>query len=131
MLHRLAVGALLAVVPFALAAGAVPNRVRRMPLEAEDEPNIVGRRGAAVAARAAPDPMRKPVPVTAEGAPALHRLVVGAVLTVAPLAGPQAPFTGVPFGSLVETHVSFCHTHQSLGPATSAMYICPPLSTSR
>lgn len=35
----------------------------------------------------------EPSSVTAEGAPTLHRLVVGAVLTVVPLAGPQAPLT--------------------------------------
>jgi hypothetical protein len=37
----------------------------------------------------------EPSSVTAEGAPTLHRPVVGALLTVVPFAGPQAPLTGV------------------------------------
>jgi hypothetical protein len=34
-----------------------------------------------------------PVPVTAEVVPALHRLVVGALLTATPLAEPHTPLT--------------------------------------
>jgi hypothetical protein len=72
-----------------------------------------------------------PLPVTADAVPVLHRLIVGAPLSVAPLAEPHTPFTGVPFGLVADTHVSFCHTHQSPGPATSAIYVWPPSSTSR
>jgi hypothetical protein len=36
-----------------------------------------------------------PEPVTDEAVPVLHRLVVGAVLTVVPFADPHAPFTAL------------------------------------
>jgi hypothetical protein len=35
-----------------------------------------------------------PLPLTADAVPALQRLVVGAVLTATPFAGPHCPFTG-------------------------------------
>ena len=36
-----------------------------------------------------------PLPLTVEAEPAVHRPLVGAVLTATPFAGPHAPFTGV------------------------------------
>jgi hypothetical protein len=41
----------------------------------------------------AQDQFHGPLPVTAEAVPALHRLVVGALLTALPLAVPHTPFT--------------------------------------
>ena len=54
-----------------------------------------------------------PLPATVEAEPVEQRLVVGAVLTVVPLAVPQVPFTAVgALGSFVATQLAPAHDHQ-------------------
>jgi hypothetical protein len=53
-----------------------------------------------------------PLPLTAEAAPAVHKLVIGVVVTAMPLVVPQAPFTGTPRGSLVAIQLVPFHDHQ-------------------
>ena len=80
-LRRLVVGALVRLVPF---------EEPHAPLTAADE----GAPHTAVEPPLLPAQLhdRGPLPLTADAVPALQRLVVGAVLTTTPFAGPHCPF---------------------------------------
>jgi len=79
-LHKPVVGALDASAPL---AGPQEPLISRMSVQLEDEPPLLP----------AQVQFHGPVPATLEGAPTLHRLVVGALKASAPLAGPQEPLT--------------------------------------